>query len=87
MKHYPVRWDGREFQFGFGRFTSVDELREHFASRPVIGGESGTHTTFIHVHVAIRTYVYMYIHTYAVCIIVHCLLRACICMHDIYKQE
>lgn len=42
VKHYPVRWDGREFQFGFGRFTSVDELREHFASRPVIGGESGT---------------------------------------------
>ena len=42
VKHYPVRWDGQEFQFGFGRFTSVDELREHFASRPVIGGESGT---------------------------------------------
>ena len=41
VKHYPVRWDGNEFHFGFGRFTSVEELREHFASRPVIGGESG----------------------------------------------
>ena len=36
-----MRWDGHEFHFGFGRFTSVEELKEHFASRPVIGGESG----------------------------------------------
>ena len=57
MKHYPVRWDGREFQFGFGRFTSVDELREHFASRPVIGGESGTCTMFIHVAIQVHVHV------------------------------
>lgn len=44
VKHYPVRWDGREFHFGFGRFSSVEELRLHFASRPVIGGESGVLT-------------------------------------------
>ena len=41
VKHFPVKWDGKEFTFGFGRFASVDELAEHFASRPVIGGDSG----------------------------------------------
>lgn len=41
VKHFPVRWNGQEFTFGFGRFPTVGELVEHFASRPVIGGESG----------------------------------------------
>ena len=66
VKHYPVRWDGQEFQFGFGRFTSVDELREHCASRPVIGGESGTTHTCSSYHlwysytIACTCTVYMY---------------------------
>ena len=41
VKHFPVRWDGREFGFGFGKFATVSELLEHFESKPVIGGESG----------------------------------------------
>ncbi len=41
MKHFPVKWDGKLFTFGFGHFESVHELSEHFASRPVIGGDSG----------------------------------------------
>ena len=41
VKHFPVKWDGQEFSFGFGRFSTVDQLVEHFASKPVIGGESG----------------------------------------------
>ena len=64
VKHYPVRWDGREFQFGFGRFTSVDELRDHFASRPVIGGESGkTHTKTNLVYCMCGLLVYMHVYT------------------------
>ena len=41
MKHFPVRWNGKEFSFGFGKFSTVSELLEHFESKPVIGGESG----------------------------------------------
>ena len=41
MKHFPVRWEGNEFSFGFGKFQTVSELLEHFESKPVIGGESG----------------------------------------------
>ena len=41
MKHFPVRWNGKEFSFGFGKFSSVSELLDHFDSKPVIGGESG----------------------------------------------
>lgn len=44
VKHFPVRWNGQEFTFGFGRFPTVGELVEHFASKPVIGGESGVLT-------------------------------------------
>jgi len=47
VKHFPVKWDGKEFIFGFGHFTSVDELAEHFASRPVIGGDSGKGSLFV----------------------------------------
>ena len=41
VEHFPVRYDGQEFSFGFGRFSSVSELLEHFEHKPVIGGESG----------------------------------------------
>ena len=41
VKHFPVRWDGKEFSFGFGKFSTVMDLLEHFESKPVIGGESG----------------------------------------------
>ena len=44
VKHFPVRWNGTEFSFGFGRFSTVQELIEHFESKPVIGGESGIST-------------------------------------------
>lgn len=44
VKHFPVRWNGTEFSFGFGRFSTVQELIEHFESKPVIGGESGVLT-------------------------------------------
>ena len=41
VKHFPVRWDGQYFVFGFGRFSNVHELISHFESKPVIGGDSG----------------------------------------------
>lgn len=44
VKHFPVRWGGSEFTFGFGKFQTVCELLEHFESKPVIGGESGVLT-------------------------------------------
>lgn len=44
VKHFPVRWEGKEFSFGFGKFQTVPELLEHFESKPVIGGESGVLT-------------------------------------------
>jgi len=44
VKHFPVRWDGKEFSFGFGKFATVMDLLEHFESKPVIGGESGVLT-------------------------------------------
>ena len=47
MKHFPVRWDGHELSFGFGKFTTVQELLEHFDSKPVIGGESGKVWLFV----------------------------------------
>jgi hypothetical protein len=48
VKHFPVRWGGSEFTFGFGKFQTVCELLEHFESKPVIGGESGNHFHNIH---------------------------------------
>ena len=41
VKHFPVRWDGQYFIFGFGKFANVHELISHFQSKPVIGGDSG----------------------------------------------
>ena len=44
VKHYEISWNGNEFKFGMGSFASVDELVEHFANYPVIGGDSGVLT-------------------------------------------
>lgn len=41
VKHFPVRWDGNHFLFGFAKFTNVEELISHFENKPVIGGDSG----------------------------------------------
>ena len=41
MKHFLLRWNGNEFSFGFGKFSSVSELLEHFSRKPVIGEGSG----------------------------------------------
>ena len=41
-KHFPVRWNGKEFSFGVGKFSTVKDLIDHFESKPVVGGESGT---------------------------------------------
>ena len=46
VKHFPLRWDGKFFIFGFGKFASVQELTKHFESKPVIGGDSGKHIFF-----------------------------------------
>ena len=29
VKHFPVRWNGKEFSFGFGKFSTVDDLLSH----------------------------------------------------------
>ena len=50
VKHFPVRWEGKEFSFGFGKFQTVAELLEHFESKPVIGGESGTTCTVMYMY-------------------------------------
>ena len=41
VKHFTVRYDGESFTFGFGKFSTVQELLSHFESKPVIGGDSG----------------------------------------------
>ena len=41
VKHFTVRYDGESFTFGFGKFSTVQELINHFESKPVIGGDSG----------------------------------------------
>ncbi|XP_065834524.1 dual adapter for phosphotyrosine and 3-phosphotyrosine and 3-phosphoinositide-like [Oscarella lobularis] len=40
VKHYPIDWDGRTYEFGMGRFSSLKEFVDHFESRPLIGDES-----------------------------------------------
>ena len=57
VKHFPVRWDGNQFTFGFGRFANVHELTQHFDSKPVIGGDSGKlHRFFYLTDVAYRNF-------------------------------
>ena len=41
VEHFPVRCDGKESDFDFGKLSDVEDLRDHFESKPVIGGESG----------------------------------------------
>ena len=42
VKLLYVRWNGEESSFGVGKFSTVEDLLDHFESKPVIGGESGT---------------------------------------------
>ena len=45
VKHYRVEWNGKQFCFGLGKFTTLDALIEHFDNQPMISGESGiSHT-------------------------------------------
>lgn len=43
VKHYKVTWNGRQFLFGLGKFSSLEDFKEHFSHRPIISGESGEH--------------------------------------------
>ena len=42
VKLFYVRWNGEESSFGVGKFSTVEDLLDHFESKPGIGGESGT---------------------------------------------
>ena len=42
VKHFTARWNGEESSFGIGKFSTVEDLLDHFESKPVIGGESST---------------------------------------------
>ena len=41
VKQFSVRWNGKESSFGVGKFSTIEDLLDHFESKPVIGGESG----------------------------------------------
>jgi len=41
VKHFQIGWNGKNYQFGMGKFSSLDEFIKHFENRPLIGGESG----------------------------------------------
>lgn len=41
VKHYRITWDGKNLCFGLGRFKNIPEFLHHFASQPIISGESG----------------------------------------------
>ena len=42
IKHFPIRWNGREFGFSFDKYLIVEDFIDHSESKPVVGGESGT---------------------------------------------
>ncbi|XP_074648318.1 dual adapter for phosphotyrosine and 3-phosphotyrosine and 3-phosphoinositide-like isoform X2 [Tubulanus polymorphus] len=44
VKHFPLSWDGTSYAFGMGTFDTIAELVDHFASKPLIGAESGVLT-------------------------------------------
>ena len=41
VEHFPVRWNGIEFGFSFGKLSTIEDLLDDFESKPVIVGESG----------------------------------------------
>ena len=41
VKHYKVVWDGKQFIFGLGKFSTLEDFKEHFEHQPVVSGESG----------------------------------------------
>ena len=41
VKHFPVKWNGRQYTFGLATFDSFTDFKQHFDSRPMLktGGE------------------------------------------------
>ena len=33
VKHFPVRWNGVELSFGVGKFSTVEDILDHFESK------------------------------------------------------
>ena len=49
MSHYETKWDTKHYNFGFGKFKSLQEFHDHMLMQPLVAGESGetTLTTII----------------------------------------
>lgn len=41
VKHYNITVNGTEYQFGMATLKNMREFMEHFASQPLLAGESG----------------------------------------------